>query len=292
MGSHMEEGLLRLGVPKENIFIPRSKDFDLRKWENCEEVVNGREVVVHVAASSGNAEFHRKNPGLVFYNNLMIGAQLMEASRLSDVQKFVSIGTAFAYPAAAPLPYKEDDLFNGPPEEVHAAYAFAKRMLVAQGSAYYKQYGLISVHLIVPNMFGPGERKESGYVIPSLIRKVVEAKKVGENFIEMWGVGEATREFLYVEDASDGIILAIEKYDKPEPVNLGSGREISIKDLTHMVLDIMQFEGEVRWDASKPESHARCLLDTTKAQKELGFRPKTDIKEGLKKTVDWYLGIL
>lgn len=292
LGSWVTRKLGERGVVEKNIFIPRSAEFDLRKRENCEKAVLGKSMVFHVAALSGNEEFHWQHPGSVFYDNLIIGIELMEASRIAGVKKFVSIGTAVAYPEGASLPYKEENLWDGLPAEVHRAYGLAKRMFVAQGTAYAKQYSFNAIHLILPNMFGPGKRKESSYVIPSVIKKVVEAKKTGKNFIDMWGSGTATREFLYIEDAAEGVILAAEKYHKPNPVNLGSGTEISIKDLTRLILDIMRFEGEVRWDTSRPENHARCLLDTARAEKEFGFRAKMDFKEGLKKTVDWYLSII
>lgn len=291
LGSHIIKKLAERGVPAENISAPRSSECDMRILENCEKAMQGKDIVIHAAALTGNMEFHRENPGLVFYTNLMIGAQLIEAARTAKVEKVVSIGSVFEYPAAASLPYKECDVSSGPPAEVHRAYAYTKRMLVEQGVAYGKQYGLNSIHLIVPNMYGPGE-KESAYVIPSLIRKILEAQKTSKGFIEMWGTGAPTREFLYAEDAAEGTILAAEKYDKREPVNLGSGSEVSIKDLTNMVVEIMQFKGEVRWDASKPEVHDRSLLDVSSAEKEFGFRANMDMQEGLKKTVEWYRSIL
>lgn len=291
LGSFVVEKLLERGVPKENIFVPRSDDFDLRKWENCQKAVAGQEVVIHLAAKVGGIGFNREKPGELFYDNAIMGIQMMEAARQAGVEKFVAIGTICAYPKFTPVPFKEDDLWNGYPEETNAPYGLAKKMLLVQAQAYRQQYGFNAIYLLPVNLYGPRDNfnPESSHVIPALIRKVAEAKKENKNFIEVWGTGKATREFLYVEDAAEGILLATEKYDKAEPVNLGSGREISIKDLVELICRLMDFKGEIRWDTTKPDGQPRRRLDVSRAEKEFGFRAKTDFEEGLKKTIEWYL---
>jgi GDP-L-fucose synthase len=226
----------------------------------------------------------------MFYDNAIMGIQLMEAARLAGVEKFVALGTICCYPKFTPVPFKEEDLWNGYPEETNAPYGLAKKMLLVQAQAYRQQYGFNAIFLMPVNMYGPGDNfdPKSSHVIPALIRKVVEAKKEGRDYIEAWGTGKATREFLYVEDGAEGIILATERYDKPEPVNLGSGMEISIKDLAELICRLMDFKGEIRWDTTKPDGQPRRRLDTSKAEKEFGFKAKTNFEEGLKKTIEWY----
>jgi GDP-L-fucose synthase len=282
---------LARGVPKENIFAPRSKDFDLRRAENCAAVVRAMDVVIHLAAKVGGIGFNRGRPGELFYDNLIMGARLMEVARQSGVKKFVGIATVCAYPKFTPAPFKEDDLWNGYPEETNAPYGLAKKMLLVQAQAYRKQYGFNAITLFPVNLYGPGDNfdPDSSHVIPALIKKVADAKKEGRNYIEVWGSGRATREFLYVEDAAEGIVLATEKYDKGDPVNLGSGMEISIKDLVGLICRLMDFKGEIRWDTTKPDGQPRRLLDVSRAEREFGFRAKTKFEEGLKRTIEWYL---
>jgi len=291
LGSFVVKKLIERGVPKENIFIPRSKDFDLRKWENCQKVVKDKDVVIHLAAKVGGIGFNQKYPGELFYDNLIMGVQLMEAARQAGIEKFVAIGTICAYPKFTPVPFKEEDLWSGYPEETNAPYGLAKKMLLVQAQAYRQQYGFNAIYLLPVNLYGPGDNfnPESSHVIPALIKKVADAKKENKDFIEVWGTGKATREFLYVEDAAEGIILATEKYDKPDPINLGSGMEISIKDLVETICRLMNFKGEIRWDTLKPDGQPRRCLDVTRAEKEFGFKAKTDFETGLKRTIEWYL---
>jgi len=291
LGSCVVDALLTRGVLRENIVVPRTKETDLRKWENCEAAVRGQDVVIHLAAVVGGIGANREHPGKFFYENLMMGIQLMEAARLAGVKKFVAIGTVCAYPKFTPVPFKEDDLWNGYPEETNAPYGLAKKMLLVQAQAYRQEYGFDAIYLLPVNLYGPGDNFDpsSSHVIPALIKKVAEAKKENREFIEAWGTGKATREFLYVEDAAEGIALATEKYEKPDPVNLGSGTEISIKELTELICRLMDFKGEIRWDSSKPDGQPRRVLDVSRAQKEFGFRAKTGFEEGLMKTIDWYV---
>lgn len=291
LGSFVVKKLIERGVPKENIFIPRSKDFDLLKWENCQKVVKDKDVVIHLAAKVGGIGFNQKYPGELFYDNLIMGVQLMEAARQAGIEKFVAIGTICAYPKFTPVPFKEEDLWSGYPEETNAPYGLAKKMLLVQAQAYRQQYGFNAIYLLPVNLYGPGDNfnPESSHVIPALIKKVADAKKENKDFIEVWGTGKATREFLYVEDAAEGIILATEKYDKPDPINLGSGMEISIKDLVETICRLMNFKGEIRWDTLKPDGQPRRCLDVTRAEKEFGFKAKTDFETGLKRTIEWYL---
>jgi len=291
LGLFVVKKLIERGVPKENIFIPRSKDFDLLKWENCQKVVKDKDVVIHLAAKVGGIGFNQKYPGELFYDNLIMGVQLMEAARQAGIEKFVAIGTICAYPKFTPVPFKEEDLWSGYPEETNAPYGLAKKMLLVQAQAYRQQYGFNAIYLLPVNLYGPGDNfnPESSHVIPALIKKVADAKKENKDFIEVWGTGKATREFLYVEDAAEGIILATEKYDKPDPINLGSGMEISIKDLVETICRLMNFKGEIRWDTLKPDGQPRRCLDVTRAEKEFGFKAKTDFETGLKRTIEWYL---
>lgn len=291
LGSFVVKKLLKLGVPKENITIPRSKDCDLRKWGNCLKVSKNQDIMIHLAAKVGGIGFNREKPGEMFYDNIMMGTQLIEAARQTGVEKFVAIGTICVYPKFTPVPFREDKLWDGYPEETNAPYGLAKKMLLVQAQAYRQQYGFNVIYLLPVNLYGPGDNfdPKSSHVIPALIRKVAKAKKEGKNFIEVWGSGRATREFLYVEDAAEGIILATRKYDKPEPVNIGSGREISIKNLIKLICRFMNFKGGIRWDATKPDGQPRRCLDVSRAKEEFGFLAKTDFETGLKKTIKWYL---
>mgnify|MGYP001608261488 CR=1 FL=1 len=291
LGNFVVQKLLKRGVSKKNISIPRSKDFDLRKWENCQKVVKGQDLVIHLAGKVGGIGFNRKKAGEIFYDNLMMGTQLMEAARLTGIEKFVAIGTICAYPKFTPLPFAETSLWNGYPEETNAPYGIAKKMQLVQAQAYRQQYGFNAIYLLPVNLYGPGDNfnPESSHVIPSLIKKIADAQKAGQKYIEVWGTGKASREFLYAEDCAEGIILATEKYNNPEPVNLGTNREIKIKDLVKIICRIMNFKGEIHWDKSKPDGQPRRMVDVTLAKKRFGFRAKTDFDSGLKKTIDWYL---
>lgn len=291
LGKHLVRNLIeKRGVFKKNLFIPSFEDFDLRHFENCKKAVSGMDVVVHLAAHVGGIGLNKEIPGELFYDNAMMGIQLIEAARIAGVSKMVNLGTVCMYPKFTPIPFKEDDLWNGYPEETNAAYGLAKKMLLVQSQAYRQQYGFNSIVLMPVNLYGPGDNfdPKSSHVIPALIRKVYEAKKGGKDFIEVWGTGTATREFLYVEDAAEGITLGIEKYNKPDPVNLGSSMEISIKDLIGLICKIMGFKGSIKWDASKPDGQPRRALNTERAFLEFGFKAKTDFEEGLKKTIEWY----
>ncbi len=291
LGNFVVKNLLKRGVLKENILTSRSKDFDLRKREVCQSVVKNQDIIIHLAAKVGGIGFNQKHPGELFYDNIVMGVEMMEAARQAKAEKFVAVGTVCAYPKFTPAPFKEDDLWNGYPEETNAPYGLAKKMLLVQAQAYRRQYGFNAVYLLPVNLYGPGDNFEpdSSHVIPALIKKVADAQKQGKDYIEVWGTGKATREFLYVEDAAEGVVLAAEKYDKSEPVNLGSGMEISVKELTELICRLMDFKGEIRWDILKPDGQPRRMLDVSRAEKEFGFRAKTNFEEGLKKTIEWYL---
>ena len=291
LGSHIVENLIhRRGVSNDQIIIPRSKDVDLKIWENCLEVVKNIDIVIHLAARVGGIGFNRNYPATLFYDNAIMGIQLMEAARQQNVGKFVAIGTVCAYPKFTPVPFKEENLWNGYPEETNAPYGLAKKMMLVQSQAYRQQYGFNSIFLLPVNLYGPGDNFdfESSHVIPALIRKFTDAVETNKKEAEVWGTGKASREFLYVEDAAEGIILATEKYNKSEPVNIGAGFEIKIKDLVELIVELTGFKGEIRWDTAKPDGQPRRCLDTTKAEREFGFRARTDFREGLRKTIDWY----
>jgi GDP-L-fucose synthase len=290
LGRKVVDTLVARGVPQENIFVPRSAEYDLVKWENCVKVAAGRDIVIHLAAVVGGIGANREHPGKFFYDNLMMGVQLMEAARRANTLKFVAIGTICAYPKFTPVPFKEDDIWNGYPEETNAPYGLAKKMLLVQAQAYRAEYGMNAVYLLPVNLYGPRDNfdPKSSHVIPAIIGRVHEAKIANAPFIENWGTGSATREFLYVDDAAEGIVLAAERYDKPEPVNLGSGMEISIKDLVLLIARLMDYHGEIRWDRTKPDGQPRRRLDTSRAEREFGFKAKTGFEEGLEKTIAWY----
>lgn len=291
LGQHVVKRLRQLGC--QNIFVPRSKKYDLRKEADIVRLYQGQKpnIVFHFAASVGGIKANQMNPGKFFYDNLIMGIQMMEQARLFKVDKFITLGTVCAYPKFTPVPFKEADLWNGYPEETNAPYGLAKKMLLVQSQAYRKQYGFNSIVLFPVNMYGPGDNfdLETSHVIPALIRKCFQAIKNKEKTITVWGSGEASREFLYVEDSARGILLAAEKYNKSEPVNLGAGFEIKIKDLTKLIAKLCGFKGEIIWDKSKPDGQPRRCLDITRAKKEFGFQAKTSFEEGLKKTISWYL---
>ncbi len=290
LGKHVVKKLEESGC--EEVFVPRSTDYDLVEMEAVKRLYHDSkpDVVIHLAARVGGIGANMKNPGRFFYENLMMGVQMMEQGRLFGVEKFVAIGTICAYPKFTPVPFREDDLWNGYPEETNAPYGLAKKMLLVQSQAYRQQYGFNSIFLLPVNLYGPDDNfdLESSHVIPALIRKAVEAKDSGDKHIIAWGSGKVSREFLYVEDAAEGIVLATEKYNKPDPVNLGAGFEISIKELAELICELVGFDGKIEWDTSKPDGQPRRCLDTSRAKIEFGFEAKTGLRKGLMKTIEWY----
>ncbi|MFO7586503.1 MAG: GDP-L-fucose synthase [Gemmatimonadota bacterium] len=286
LGSHLVAELKRHGVPEERIFVPRSKDYDLTRNEAVARLYDDAspDVVIHLAARVGGIGANRAHPGGFFYDNLVMGVELMEQARLRGLEKFVTIGTVCSYPKFTPVPFKEDDLWNGYPEETNAPYGIAKKALLVQSQAYHQEYGLNSIYLLVVNLYGPGDNfdPETSHVIPALIRKCLEAKEAGADHIVCWGDGSPTREFLFVEDAARAIVTATERYDDPEPMNIGSGEEISIKDLVKLIADVTGFEGEIRWDTSKPNGQPRRCLDTGRVRQALGWSAETEFRTGLR----------
>jgi len=276
----------------EEIFVPRSVDYDLRSLEGIRAALDeGRpDVLIHLAAVVGGIGANRENPGRFFYENAIMGIQLIEEARLAGVAKFVTVGTVCSYPKFTPVPFHEDALWDGYPEETNAPYGLAKKMLLVQGQAYREQYGMNVIYLIPVNLYGPGDNfdPKSSHVIPALIKKCVDARDAGEAEIEVWGTGNASREFIYVDDAADGIVLGAERYDEPEPVNLGVGHEITIRDLAELIVRLTGFQGSVRWNSSKPDGQPRRALDTSRARDAFGFEARTDFEEGIRATVEWY----
>jgi GDP-L-fucose synthase len=291
LGSHIVEQLQQRGVRKDQLYIPRSRDLDLRKWENCVKAVKGRDIVIHLAAKVGGIGFNQKYPGELFYDNAIMGIQMIEAARQEGVEKCVILGTVCAYPKFTPVPFSEDELWNGYPEETNAPYGIAKKALLVQAQAYRQQYGFNAIYLLPVNLYGPRDNfnPESSHVIPALIKKFVEAVREKKPVVEVWGTGAASREFLYVEDAARGIILATERYNKPNPVNLGAGKEISIKELVTIIQKYTGFAGKIHWDTTKPDGQPRRCLVTSRAEKEFGFVAQVPFEEGLKRTVAWYI---
>jgi GDP-L-fucose synthase len=290
LGSHLVEKLRREGCDK--VFVPRMKDYDLTRLDDIERLFCERrpEVVIHLAALVGGIGANRANPGRFFYDNAIMGIQLIEACRRHGVAKTVVAGTICAYPKFTPVPFREDDLWNGYPEETNAPYGIAKKALLVQCQAYREQYGMNAIFLLPVNLYGPGDNfdPQSSHVIPALIRKCVEALDEGRPEITLWGDGTPTREFLYVADAAEGILQATEKYDKAEPVNLGSGVEIGIRDLAEKIARIVGYRGAIRWDTAQPNGQPRRCLDVTRAEREFGFHARTPFDEGLQRTVEWY----
>jgi GDP-L-fucose synthase len=277
----------------QNIFVPRSKDYDLRDQEMVRRLyADARpQILIHLAATVGGIGANRLNPGRFFYDNAIMGIQLIEHARQVELEKFVAIGTVCAYPKFTAVPFKEEDLWNGYPEETNAPYGLAKKMLLVQSQGYRAQYGFNGIYLLPVNLYGPRDNfdLETSHVIPALIRKCVEAKEASQRQIVLWGDGSPTREFLYVEDAAEGILLAAEKYAGSEPVNLGSGEEIAIRDLAKLIAAEVQFTGELVWDTTQPNGQPRRCLDTTKAKQLFGFEAKCRLREGITKTVAWFL---
>jgi GDP-L-fucose synthase len=287
LGKHVVEQLKKT---KATLITPTSKECDLRDLEEVQRIVKDIDIVIHLAAKVGGIGFNQKYPGELFYDNLLMGAQLMEESRKAGVQKFVGLGTICAYPKFTPIPFKEEDLWNGYPEETNAPYGLAKKMLLVQAQAYRAQYGFNAIYLLPVNMYGPGDNfdPKSSHVIPALIKKFLEAKSRKLKAVSVWGTGNPTREFLYVEDAARGIILATEKYNGSEPVNLGSSHELSIRELAETIKELVDYDGEIVWDHSKPDGQPRRKLDITKAQTLFGFTSEKTFSMGLKKTIEWY----
>ncbi len=291
LGAYVFKTLIKRGVKKENIFIPRSNEYDLRKRGVCDKLVSNKDVIIHLAALVGGISFNQKNPASIFYDNASMALNLIDSAHKNGVEKFVGIGSVCSYPKFAKIPFIETDLWSGYPEETSASYGLAKKMMLVQSQAYYKQYGFNAVHLLMINLYGPGDNfnPQSSHVIPALIKKIGEAKNNKLSFVEMWGSGRATREFLYAEDAAEGIVLAAEKYNKPDPVNIGCNTEISIKKLVNLICKIIKYKGEVRWDTSKPDGQPRRMLNADLAKKAFGFTSKISLNDGLKKTIDWYV---
>lgn len=291
LGSFVVDKLYERGC--RQVYIPRSRDYDLTQLEAIKRLLNDArpDVVIHLAARVGGIGANRAHPAEFFYDNLMMGVQLLHESWQAGVKKFVAVGTVCAYPKFTPVPFREENFWDGYPEETNAPYGLAKKMLLVQSQAYRRQYGFNAIYLIPVNLYGPGDNfdLETSHVIPALIRKCIEAKERNDKYIEVWGTGTPTREFLYVEDAAEGILLAAERYDRGQPVNLGSGQEISIRDLVQLIAELTGFEGELVWNAAKPDGQPRRRLDTRKAAEYFGFKAQMPLKEGLKRTVDWYL---
>ena len=292
LGSAVVRHLQAAGATQ--IFVPRSAKYDLRTRDGIDRALaDGRpELIIHLAAVVGGIGANRENPGRFFYENAIMGIELMEQARLAGVSKFVGVGTVCSYPKFTPVPFHEDELWNGYPEETNAPYGLAKKMLLVQGQAYRDQYGFDAIHLLPVNLYGPGDNfaEASSHVIPALIKKCLDARDRGDDFVEVWGTGSASREFLYVDDAANGIVLASELYDSPDPVNLGVGHEITIKDLVTLIARLSGFRGELRWDASKPDGQPRRALDTSRARERFGFEAGTSFEEGLQRTIEWYSG--
>jgi GDP-L-fucose synthase len=291
LGSHLVAHLHELGAGE--ICVPRSREYDLRHEANVKRLYDDypqTTMVIHLAAMVGGIGANRKHPGSFFYDSLMMGTMMLEYARLAGVPKFVGVGTICSYPKFTPVPFREEDLWNGYPEETNASYGLAKKMLLVQSQAYRAEYGYNAIHLMPTNLYGPNDNfhPENAHVIPDLIRKMVEAQNAGSNEIVLWGDGTPTREFLYVKDAAEGIARGAAYYNSPEPVNLGSGMEISIRELAETIGKEVGFSGQIRWDSSKPNGQPRRQLDVSRAENEFGFRAHTSFQEGLRATVTWY----
>ena len=295
LGKFVVEKLISKGIPPKNIFIPSHGCYDLRKGEDVKKMFSdfNADILIHLAAKVGGIGYNKKNPGSLFYDNIIMGAQIMEQARLNNLEKFVAIGTICSYPKFTEVPFKEEDLWKGYPEETNAPYGLAKKMLLVQSQAYRQQYGFNSIFLLPVNLYGPHDNfnPESSHVIPALIKKCCDAVKEKQDEITVWGTGKASREFLYVEDAAEGIALATERYNKEGPVNLGAGFEITIKELVEKIVKYTGFRGKVKWDKTKPDGQPRRCLDVSRAKKEFGFEAKTDFDEGLKNAIEWYKNI-
>lgn len=291
LGRHVCQELEKRGVQKEKIYIPRSANCDLRQYEQAAQAIAGADLVFHLAAKVGGIGFNQKYPGELYFDNASMGLNLIEASRKAGVKKFVMAGTICAYPRHTPTPFREEDLWNGYPEETNAPYGVAKKSLMVMLQSYRAQYGFNGLFLLPVNLYGPYDNfdLENSHVIPALIRKFLEAKERGDKHVSLWGDGSPTREFFFVEDAARALVMAAEKFDSSEPVNLGSGNEISIKNLAELIRDKVGFKGEISWDTTRPNGQERRQLDVSKAEKYFGFRAAVSFADGLQKTIDWYL---
>lgn len=292
VGQHVLKKLIEHGAKRSNIIIPSHDKDDLRSIENCERLVKGADVIINLAGNVGGIGYNREKPGTLFYDNMMLGVNLIEAARLEGhIKKFIQIGTICSYPKFTPIPFKEEDLWNGYPEETNAPYGIAKKALLVMLQSYRQQYNFPGIYLLPVNMYGPGDNFDPGssHVIPALILKIFNAIKQKQSDVEVWGDGSATREFFYVDDAAEAIVKATELYEKPDPVNIGSGMEISINDLVTKLVKIMNFKGSIIWDKTKPNGQPRRMLDVSKAKKEFDFTAKTNFDEGLKITIDWFI---
>lgn len=290
LGSYVVEKLRQREC--RQVYVPRRREYDLREKEAIVQLLQTTRphVIIHLAAVGGGIGASRKYPGRFFYDNAIMGIQLIEEARRFGVDKFVCVGTICSYPKYTPVPFQEENLWNGYPEETNASYGLAKKMLLVQLQAYRQEYGMRGIYLLPVNLYGPGDNcdLEHSHVIPALIRKCVDARGQGEEKIIAWGTGQVSREFLYVDDAAEGIVLAAERYDKPEPVNLGSGQEMTIRDLVSLIAELTEFKGQIEWDPTKPDGQPRRGLDTSKAEQEFGFVARTDFRTGLKKPIAWY----
>lgn len=289
LGKHLIEEIKKKN-PK-SIFVPDRSEYDLRKYEDCLKVAKKGDIIIHLAANVGGIGYNREFPGDLFDDNILMGTFMMMAAREAKVEKYVALGTICAYPKFTPVPFKEENLWDGYPEETNAPYGLAKKMQLVQSVAYRQQYGFNAIFLLPVNLYGPGDNfnPKSSHVIPALIKKFVDAKETGEDEVVVWGTGKASREFLYVEDAAKGIVAAAEKYNKSDPVNLGAGFEITIKDLVEKIMELTGYDGKIIWDKTKPDGQPRRMLDVERAKKEFGFAADTSFDEGLKNTIDWYI---
>lgn len=290
LGRQVVAQLLQAGADSNKITIPRSRDYDLCTLDACQRVVDGQDVVIHLAAHVGGIGLNREKPAELFYDNLMMGTQLIDCAHKAGVEKFVCVGTICAYPKFTPVPFKEEDLWNGYPEETNAPYGIAKKALLVQLEAYRQQYGFNGVYLLPVNLYGPEDNfnPKSSHVIPALIRKVYEAQLRGDKKLPVWGDGSPSREFLYSTDAARGIVMATQFYNESEPINLGTNYEVKIRDLVELICDLMGFDGEIVWETDQPNGQPRRCLDTQKAKEKFGFVAQMDFKQGLKNTISWY----
>jgi len=291
LGSHVVAAILARGVELKDVRTYGSSELDLRDMGNCRTAVKGIDIVLHVAGRGGGIGYNQRNPGSLFFDNITMNTHLMEVARQEGVEKFVGIGTVCSYPKYTPVPFRESDLWEGYPEETNASYGLSKKMMIVQSEAYRRQYGFNSINPLLVNLYGPRDKFDlkDSHVIPALIRKFVDARRRGEREIIAWGSGKASREFLHVRDAAEGILLAAEKYDRSEPVNIGSGCEVTIKELTELIAELSGFQGEILWDTSKPDGQPRRCLDTSRALQEFGYRAKIPLKEGVQETIEWYM---
>ena len=292
LGSKIVSQLKEKGA--KNILIPKSNEYDLRNKENAKKITKNADIIFHIAAKVGGIGLNQEKPGELFYDNLIMGTNLLEQARENNVEKFIALGTVCSYPKFTPIPFKEESIWDGYPEETNAPYGLAKKMLLVQSQAYRQQYNFQSIMIIPTNLYGPNDNfdDKSSHVIPALIKKIYQAKKENLKNISVWGDGSPTRDFLYVDDAANGIILAAEKYNSSLPINLGSGIEISIKELVMKIIHLMDVDVDIVWDIEKPNGQPRRCISIERARKEIGFEPKIDLDDGLKQTIDWYVSNL